>query len=167
MQNKVIYVPNGKREPEQPGEWLEEKNPWGGVRRYRKIGSMIEYEKEIMVNGIPVPESQLEEHNRRMKEAEEQYRKQETQRLADSAPLKTECPFLCGKNQLYTQCRRDCTFYGENGCEFCFTATEPTQDNANRECPLRGKCNNNCTMYSNGCGLLEFIKYIKKGRNLK
>jgi len=41
-----MYIPWGRKE-EEPGEWQEEKNQFGGVRRYRMIGSIKEYETEV------------------------------------------------------------------------------------------------------------------------
>ena len=58
---------SGQERP-QPGGWQEEVNEWGGVRRFRMIGGIKEYELMITVDGgIKIPESQLEDYNRRKK----------------------------------------------------------------------------------------------------
>ena len=36
-----------KRLDAEPGEWQEEKNRFGGVRRFRMIGNVREYECEV------------------------------------------------------------------------------------------------------------------------
>ena len=55
----------------EPGEWQEEVNQYGGVRRYRMIGNCKEYEMDVTVDGITIPQSQLEDYHRRKKEAEQ------------------------------------------------------------------------------------------------
>ena len=38
----------------EPGEWQEEVNQYGGVRRYRMIGNCKEYEMDVTVDGITI-----------------------------------------------------------------------------------------------------------------
>ena len=67
-----IYNQN---EPE-PGEWQEEIDKFGGVKRFRMIGHIKEYEPTITINGLEIPQSQLEDYHRRQKEAEERRKTQ-------------------------------------------------------------------------------------------
>lgn len=150
---------NSKKTYPDPNGWETEVNQWGGVRRFRRTIYGKEYEKEIIIDGIPVPESQLEEFNRRRKEAAEERIKKQNKALQEPA---TQCPFLCGRGGMNTKCRRECVFYCENGCAFAVTRHKPQRDTADQYCPLSGCiCNRNCTMYANGCNLLELIKTIK------
>ena len=55
----------------EPTEWQEEVNQYGGVQRYRMIGGVKEYEPTITINGLEIPQSQLEDYHRRQQEAEE------------------------------------------------------------------------------------------------
>ena len=159
--NEVFLPKKAKKNEPAPQDWETEVNQWGGVRRFRRTAHGIEYEKEIIIDGIPVPESQLEEFNRRRREAaEENLRKQNEARVNPPQPT-TQCPFLCGRGVYNTECRRECVFYGQNGCEFRCTNRSQGQDTIGKKCPFKGKCEANCTMYAHGCTLLEFIKIIK------
>ncbi len=122
-------------------EWLEEKNQWGGVRRFRWENGIKSYETEI--NGMP--QSAFLEMNRKQKEKREQGREavEKTFKICpfsdpggaiarcsgdrcaffvsdscgafrvweDHKTLGLQCPVLC--RQL---CRRDCAFSINDGC---------------------------------------------------
>lgn len=53
-----------RNEPE-PGEWQEEIDKFGGVKRFRMIGHIKEYEPTITINGLEIPQSQLADYHRR------------------------------------------------------------------------------------------------------
>lgn len=160
MINGVIDLTGKRNRAPEPGEWQTEVDPHGGVRRFRMVGNIKEYEMEISVNGVLVPQSQLEEHNRRAREAKER------QGLPLNANARNQqkkrCPFASvGGRSLDDACRSDCAFYGRNGCELGTNESTGTQDACGKKCPLGGNCGGNCALYENGCSLLHIIKNSK------
>lgn len=116
-------------------------------RRYKRVGNCIEYEMEIHTNGAVVPASQLDEYNRRNREAAERQRKEAAAAMRQE-PHKS-CPF---KDGLSTSCKSDCAFYrAEDGCRLAAHPGTPTEG---KKCPFNNKvCNGTCAMYKNGCTL--------------
>lgn len=139
-----------------PGEWQEEVNPFGGVRRYRMIGKIKEYEKTIRINGMEIPESELEDFNRRRREAEEARRK------APLPPPAQKCPF--NATGLPTDCKQGkCALYDGEACSLAQIAPEAARDTAGIKCPFNPyQCDNKCSLYKSGC-VLTNVNPRKRG----
>lgn len=107
-----------RNEPE-PGEWQEEIDKFGGVKRFRMIGHIKEYEPTITINGLEIPQSQLADYHRRQKEAEER-RKAEQAEAFKNRPEPKSCPFVNGCN---TTCKREgCTLFLKGKCAIAILA---------------------------------------------
>ena len=126
-----------------PSEWQTEVDSYGAVRRYRMIGNTKEYEPVITINGMEVPESQLEAFHKVRAEAKEK----EPRKEAISTTVK-RCPFLHGYN---TVCKTDCVFRNSTRCSLCRPRTENTQDTVGAFCPFCGTCKKDCAAYDGGC----------------
>ena len=136
----------------EPSEWQEEVNQYGGVRRYRMIGNCKEYEMMVSVDGITIPQSQLEDYHRRKKAAEEA--RKEAEKNTPAPPPQRNCPFKDGMN---TTCTGEkCAFYF-TGCTLAQISDQPpAKDTQGLQCPLskyRAKCREDCALYKNGCTL--------------
>lgn len=128
----------------EPGEWqIEEKTG----KRYRMIGNIKEYEMMVTIGGIPVPESQVEAHNARMRAAEEQQRQ-----AVEQQPRPQNCPFMSG---LQTDCRREKCALFSDGCTLARIFDRPAaKDTAGLKCPFSGyNCRPDCALYKNGCAI--------------
>ena len=121
------------------------------------IGSIKEYEMMVSVDGIQIPQSQLEDYHKRNKEAEENRRAMESERLRTNPEPKENCPFKRGKNNLSVNCERNCAFYGESSCIFAATSSQPTRDTQGMNCPIAGTCITSCAMYAGGCKFIELL----------
>lgn len=144
-------------------EWQEEKNPFGGIRRFRMVGNVKEYEMMYRIDGIDVPESQLEEFNRARAEAAERERA-EAQKKAEAAARDRElgfCPFKLGANSLHVSCDRKCAFFGENSCALVENAKSTPARPEGLYCPIAGQCRTSCAFYADGC---KFINHLKGKR---
>lgn len=139
-----------------PGEWQIETNPFGGTRRFRMLGNIKEYEPTVRIDGIDVPQSELEEFHQRRREAEERQRAAATASVMDRP--KGICPFKMAKNELNVACERECAFFGGTSCVLAVTVTQPFRDTQGKPCPVVGKCRADCTLYANGCKLIELVK---------
>ena len=146
------------RDPE-PGEWQEEVNAYGGVKRFRMIGQIKEYEPTITINGLEIPQSQLEEYHRRQKEAEER-RKAEALEAAKNRPEPKSCPFATGCN---TTCTREgCKIFLKGKCSIATIADasgaeiEAAPATDKRKCPFSvyGRCEG-CALFSKGCAIVR------------
>ena len=136
----------------EPGEWQEEVNQYGGVRRYRMIGNCKEYEMDVTVDGITIPQSQLEDYHRRKKEAEQARR--EAEKNAPPPPPRKNCPLADGMN---TDCTNEkCALY-LNGCTLArLTDRPPAKATEGLQCPFSKynyKCRTDCALYKGGCTL--------------
>ena len=128
------------------GEWQEERNQWGGVRRFRWIAPGVkEYEMDVFVDGIPVPQSQVEDYNRRKKEAEA------ARRAAPPPPPARQCPFSF--TGVPGDCKRDnCALFDGEACALAQIADKAARDTAGKSCPLNPyKCEARCALYKSGC----------------
>ena len=144
------------RDPE-PGEWQEEVNAYGGVKRFRMIGQIKEYEPTITINGLEIPQSQLEDYHRRQKEAAER-RKAEALEAAKNRPEPKSCPFSSGNNN--TCWREKCSLFLKGKCAIAILAdahgTEQTEQTQATKCPfsIYGRCKG-CALYNNGCAIVR------------
>lgn len=144
-------------EDENPGEWQEEIDKFGGVKRFRMIGHIKEYEPTITINGLEIPQSQLEDYHRRQKEAAER-RKAEALEAAKNRPEPKSCPFSSGNNN--TCWREKCSLFLKGKCAIAILAdahgTEQTEQTQAAKCPfsIYGRCNG-CALFNNGCALVR------------
>ena len=148
-----------RNEPE-PGEWQEEIDKFGGVKRFRMIGHIKEYEPTITINGLEIPQSQLENYHRRQKEAAER-RKAEALEAAKNRPEPKSCPFSSGNNN--TCWREKCSLFLKGKCAIAILAdahgteqTDQTEQTQATKCPFSvyGRCKG-CALFNNGCALVR------------
>lgn len=145
-----------RNEPE-PGEWQEEIDKFGGVKRFRMIGHIKEYEPTITINGLEIPQSQLEDYHRRQKEAEERRKAAALEELKNR-PEPKSCPFSDGNNT----CKREgCNIFLKGKCSIATIAdasgVEIEEAPAkNSKCPfsIYGRCQG-CALFHNGCALVR------------
>ena len=139
-------------------EKLNDQSEWkydSMGRKYRKVGSCIEYAATIQTTSGTVYVDDLDEHNKRIKEqAKQRIRslKEASQKEPD-----TDCPFK--GNSLHPRCKSNCAFYRE-GCIFASMGSKPTVDTKGKFCPFSGTCRETCTLYNNGC---MFWGFARKG----
>ena len=147
------------RDPE-PGEWQEEVDKFGGVKRFRMIGHIKEYEPTITINGLEIPQSQLADYHRRQKEAEER-RKAEALEAAKNRPEPKSCPFSSGNNNTCT--REKCSLFLKGKCAIAILAdahgaeqTDKTEQTQATTCPfsIYGRCQG-CALYNKGCAIVR------------
>ena len=147
------------RDPE-PGEWQEEVDAYGGVKRFRMIGQIKEYEPTITINGLEIPQSQLEDYHRRQKEAAER-RTAEALEAAKNRPEPRSCPFSNGCNN--TCAREKCSLFLKDKCAIAILAdahgaeqTDKTEQTQATKCPfsIYGRCQG-CALFHNGCALVR------------
>lgn len=142
----------------EPTEWQEEVNQYGGVQRYRMIGGVKEYEMLVKIDGIEIPQSQVEDYNRRKKEAEER-RKAAAQEELKNRPEPKSCPFSDGCNNT---CKREgCNIFLKGKCSIATIAdasgVEIEEAPAkNSKCPfsIYGRCQG-CALYNKGCAIVR------------
>ena len=143
-------------EEEIPGEW--QVDPKTG-ERFRMVGHIKEYEMMIHTSGGIVPASELAEHNKRQKEAEER-RKAAADEAWKNRPEPKSCPFANGCNTL---CKREgCKIFANGKCALATIADAsgveieeaPVKDN--RKCPfsIYGHCEG-CALYNKGCAIVR------------
>ena len=147
-------------EDENPGEWQEEIDKFGGVKRFRMIGHIKEYEPTITINGLEIPQSQLEDYHRRQKEAEERRKAAALEELKNR-PEPKSCPFSNGNNNT---CQREkCSLFLKGKCAIAILAdahgtdqTDQTEQTQATKCPfsIYGRCKG-CALYNNGCAIVR------------
>ena len=139
-----------------PGEW--QVDPKTG-ERFRMVGHIKDYEMMIHTSGGIVPASELAEHNKRQKEAEERRKAAADEAWKNRPPAKS-CPFANGCNTL---CKREgCKIFVNGKCALATIADAsgveieeaPVKDN--RKCPfsIYGHCEG-CALYSKGCAIVR------------
>ena len=139
-----------------PGEW--QVDPKTG-ERFRMVGHIKEYEMMIHTSGGIVPASELAEHNKRLKEAEERRKAAADEAWKNRPPAKS-CPFANGCNTL---CKREgCKIFADGKCALATIADAsgveieeaPAKDN--RKCPfsIYGHCEG-CALYNKGCAVVR------------
>ena len=155
-----MSIYNRKAETPEPGEWQEEIDKFGGVKRFRMIGHIKEYEPTITINGLEIPQSQLENYHRRQKEAAER-RKAEALEAAKNRPEPKSCPFSSGNNN--TCWREKCSLFLKGKCAIAILAdahgteqTDQTGQTQATKCPfsIYGRCKG-CALFNNGCALVR------------
>lgn len=119
-----------------PGAW--EVDAQG--RRFRRIGvGCIEYEKTIRIDGLEVPESELDDFHR-MRQAPKR---------TEPPKISRTCPFSMG---LGDSCKPGCAFYTDEGCAMTGHAT----DTGGKRCPFNNRtCRPECGLYKGGCTITK------------
>lgn len=127
-------------------------------RRFRRIGNCIEYEPIISTSFGNIPESQLEEAQKRHKE-QQQKRLQELQRQAQKKSVK-QCPFKVTSYNV--TCEVSCAWWNGSAC--LLTCSEGFKTENNRHCPISNRtCQNNCAlMHDDKCILLSRMRGEKE-----
>jgi len=126
-------------------EWQVDSNG----QKYRMNGFIREYEMKVRIDGIDIPESQVEDYNRRKQAA--QKKRFERQRVEHNR----HCPFRDGVN---TDCVQDkCALY-QDGCMLGELADElPRKETEGRQCPFNkyhSNCRKDCALFNEiGCTL--------------
>ncbi len=132
------------------GEWQYDSNG----RRYRiDEAGFIEYAMVIQTTAGVVYADEIEEHNKRL--AESKKKTEEEARRKDKMQNPKVCPFKAGR--IRRECVRSCSFYGESSCRLSMPDAVSRKDTEGLYCPISGRCEKNCAMYSSGCTLIELI----------
>lgn len=131
----------------ETGEW--QPDPESGLL-CRKVGNTIEYETVYNINGFSVPQSQLADFNKRMKEADEKYK--EEQREAMQKPPMPLCPF---RYAMTDACKGpQCALYAD-GCTLArMFKGKAGRDTKGLKCPVcvcDGVCREDCVLFDGGC----------------
>ena len=145
-----------------PGEW--QVDPKTG-ERFRMVGHIKEYEMIIHTSGGIVPASELAEHNKRQKEAEER-RKAAAEEAWRNRPPAKSCPFANGCNTL---CKREqCKIFYDGQCSIATVAdavgVEIEEAPAKgKKCPfsIYGHCDG-CALYNKGCAVVRLAAATNK-----
>lgn len=126
-------------------------------RRYREIApGHIEFEPTIVVDGIEIYQSDLEEFHRRQNEQEAR-RKAAAQEEFNSRPPTRYCPFVSGTN---TQCKREkCTLFLDGRCSIAILADAHGADHPTvkgTKCPFSvyAHCDG-CALNNGGCAVVR------------
>ena len=142
--------------PETPkqGEWQTDENG----RRFRMVGiGAKEYEPTIVIDGIEIPQSQLDAFHANRRAAEQERIKAEAER-EKKKPRRRRCPFADG---LQTDCRRDACALYVDGCILAqFAGRLPAKDTKGLDCPLNRHgyaCRADCALYENGCKITAVL----------
>ena len=153
---EVIH--NSKQEKPVPGEWQFDENG----KKYRMVGHCKEYAPMITTaNGGTIYMDDLEAHNKRMKEQEEE-RLKELQEKLRKEPQR-HCPFKVTRNSFVTNCKRECAFFDNEGC--FFAEAEATKETIGGLCPITTRaCRETCGLYNNGCALTGILKGLTPGK---
>ena len=128
--------------------WIEEKNAFGGTRRYKIENGIKTYETLISTTNGLVPESRLEDANKR---AKDDYQK----RLNNKPPQSKVCPFSLGGTT--RRCIDSCAFYVDGGCILSSRTKTPEElKSQGKRCPLSetgtALCNERCALnYDGAC----------------
>ena len=141
-------------EPDITGEWKTDEHG----RRYREVGKgIVEHEMTVMVSGgIEIPVSQLEDYNRRMKEAEERRRAEALEELK-KRPAPKVCPF---SSDMSNTCKREkCALFLNDKCSIAAIADVFGVELAEKttgKCPfsIYARCEG-CAMNNNGCAIVR------------
>lgn len=115
-------------------------------KRYRKIGNTIEYETEVTVGGVTIPQSQLVDFNRRELERKQKENEERNRRATEEKAL--FCPLFASR--MHSTCiKGECAFYTETGCQMSKSEPRATQG---KKCPISNrKCNTDCALFKQGC----------------
>ena len=126
-------------------------------KRYREIApGHIEFEPTIVVDGIEIYQSDLEEFQRRQKEADEKRKAAALEEFKNRPPARS-CPFVSGMN---TQCRREkCVLFLDGRCSIAILADvhgidQPIAKGAKCPFSVYGRCDG-CALNNGGCAVVR------------
>lgn len=132
-------------------------------KRYREIApGHIEFEPTIVVDGIEVYQSDLEEFQRRQKAAEER-RKAAALEEMKNRPEPKGCPWDTGMNN---QCKREkCTLFLDGRCSIAIIADAHGTDHPivkGAKCPFSvyARCDG-CALNNGGCAIVRLAAVNK------
>lgn len=141
---------------ETPGPWQREPGPFG---KWYRIDSYGHKSYEMTVNGVP--QSQLEEYNRRQREEQAQKLEAAQRKATLIAAQRRNCPFADADSS-HTDCTEKCALYLD-GCTLARLTDKPTaKTTEGLQCPFsryKSKCRKDCGLYRNGgCALTAVVK---------
>ena len=145
MKYMQIPIPQKPKPKPEVSEWMYDE--FG--KKYRKVGSMIEYCPTVTIDGIEIYQDEVEEFNRNRKAAMERNREEENRRIQQQHTDK-----FCPLNRFASSppaCKTDCALYRPTGC--AMKRTTAPADTKGKPCPYMRKCQETCAMYDNGCTL--------------
>lgn len=121
-------------------------------KRYRMFGNSREWEPEIIIGGICIPESKADAVRAELRRQKEEMRKKEDE--AERKP-KGRCPFKKSPRSSANACNSGCAMFRDGNCNIrrVFDQSEVViVDTADKWCPIRSSgCSSDCTLYDNGC----------------
>lgn len=133
-------------------------------KRYREIApGHIEFEPTIVVDGIEIYQSDLEEFQRRQKEADEKRKAAALEEFKNRPPTKY-CPFVSGMN---TQCKREkCVLFLDGRCSIAILADAHGTDHPivkGAKCPFSvyARCDSCALNNGGGCAIVRLAKVNK------
>ena len=133
-------------------------------KRYREIApGHIEFEPTIVVDGIEIYQSDLEEFQRRQKEADEKRKAAALEEFKNRPPTKY-CPFVSGMN---TQCKREkCVLFLDGRCSIAILADAHGTDHPivkGAKCPFSvyDRCDGCALNNGGGCAIVRLAKVNK------
>lgn len=146
-------APNDHKPPEPAPaqEWQTDANG----KRFRNMGTHIEYMPTITIDGVEVentPEA-VHEFNQARAAATAKARAQETARQ-QSRRTGRFCP-LYKDLQTMRECTTDCALYVGDSC--ALTAYSAERDTVGKPCPFMRQCTPSCALYRNGCTLTNIM----------
>ena len=132
-------------------------------KRYREIApGHIEFEPTIVVDGIEIYQSDLEEFQRRQKAAEER-RKAAALEEFKNRPEPKGCPWSTGMDN---QCKREkCTLFLDGRCSIAIIADAHGADHPiekGTKCPfsIYSRCDR-CALNNGGCAIVRLAAVNK------
>ena len=133
-------------------------------KRYREIApGHIEFEPTIVVDGVEIYQSDLEEFQRRQKAAEERRKAAALEEMKNRPPTKY-CPFNSSMNN---QCKREgCVLFLNGGCSIATIADAfgvELEEKKTGKCPfsIYSRCDGCALNNGGGCAFLRLAKVNK------
>ena len=136
--------------PQDHDGWIAETNMWGGIKYYRWVNGVKEYEPETITSHGKMTRSQLDAFN-------ESEKRKQTPIIRPTKPTRA-CPFKSGINTLCIGSK--CAFYFDEGCKLAQTGRNPAKDTKGLLCPINAvktECGANCALYDGGCRLISLL----------
>lgn len=132
------------------GEWERDANG----KRFRRVGNSIEYEMMIHTSGgAMIPESELEDFNRRQREERERRAAEAAAALKAPAAKITFCPLALIRGGYSDKCaKEECALYAGGKCNL--SQGDAARETAGLRCPFDAsgrKCFRECEIYKDGC----------------
>lgn len=127
-------------------------------KRYRIENGIKVYEPELYMNGLSVPESQVEHMKRKLEENQKRF--DEKDKLLHIKASGT-CPFKL--KEMKKGCTENCVLFAEGMCQLSLIGdSEKHIETEGKICPISTReCRTDCNMNVNGCVLAK-IKVKEK-----